>query len=50
MIPRSKARTRMRVVLDCMYLLRRSLGGNGCGVKRVSPFLACIYILYGAIV
>src|SRR5713101_128028 len=33
-IPRSNAEMRMRCVLACMYLVRRSLGANGCRVKR----------------
>lgn len=31
--PRSNAKMRMRLVLACMCLLRRSLGRNGCRVK-----------------
>ncbi len=33
-IPRSNAKMRMRFVLACMCLLRRSLGPNGCRVKQ----------------
>src|SRR5260370_39136182 len=33
-IPRSNAEMRMRCMLACMYLVRRSLGANGCRVKR----------------
>src|SRR6266704_287899 len=33
-IPRSNAEMRMRCVLACMYLVRRSLGANGCRVKQ----------------
>ena len=36
-IPRSNAKIRIRDVLPDMYLLRRSLGKNGCGVKRRLP-------------
>lgn len=32
--PRSKAKQVLDSVLPGMYLLRRSLGKNGCGVKR----------------
>lgn len=38
MTPRTNAKMRMRRVLTCMWLLRRSLGKNGCRVKcRDSP-------------
>jgi hypothetical protein len=36
-IPRSSAKIRIRDVLQGMYLLRRSLGKNGCGVKQRLP-------------
>jgi hypothetical protein len=36
MTPRSNARMRMRFVLACMCLLRRSLGRKGCAVKFCS--------------
>ena len=34
-IPRSNAKMRMRCDLLSMYLLRLSLGRNGCGVKQI---------------
>jgi hypothetical protein len=41
---------RMRRNSICMCLLRRSLGKKGWGVKRVTPFFSCTYILYWPIV
>ncbi len=41
---------RMRQDSVCMCLLGRSLGKKGCGVKRVTPFFSCTYILYWSIV
>ena len=38
----SNAKMRMRCVLACMYLVRRSLGRNGCEVKKTMYFLECL--------
>jgi hypothetical protein len=43
MTPRSNAKMRMRCDLACMCLLRRSLGKNGCGVKKTIYFLGCLF-------
>lgn len=34
MTPRNKAKSRSRVRLPCIFLLRTSLGKEGCGVKQ----------------
>jgi hypothetical protein len=47
---RSKARSLIRCEFSGMYFLRRSLGGKGCGVKRVNPFFALACIVYWTIV
>jgi hypothetical protein len=41
---------RKRQVLVGTWLLGRSLGVNGCGVKDVSLDFTCSYILYWVIV
>src|SRR5258706_4510422 len=40
--PRINAKMRMLLDLDCMCLLRRSLGNNDCGVKNIY-FCACLF-------
>ena len=40
--PRSNAKIRMRCVFACMYLLRRSLGRNGWGVKETICESRCV--------
>jgi hypothetical protein len=47
---RSNAKMRKRQVLVGTWLLGRSLGVNGCGVKDVSLDFTCSYILYWVIV
>jgi hypothetical protein len=40
--PRSNAKMRMRCALACMCLVRRSLGWNGCAVKKTIYLLECL--------